>query len=301
LNSKVRASPPIWISPELEEEWAMEQAVEARSIMVEGQEAREYRNQCMGMFELVEGKVVNGRAVWQRRNDTNTFIYFNNCDFATWYIGSKACMEEGKDAGWVNVPSRALTPDQITLESGELMLTNKSSGDTLLTVNEGVWRVWDIVAKTWHGAPNLQVRALTAEEQQAEVQRQAEEHALAMVQAEEAKLLVVEGQQEGEYQHQQMGNYELVPAKVVNGRAVWQRQDDSTSFMYFCKSSAMWFIGSEDCMEVGADAGRLHVSSCALTPDRITEVWRVWDGVVNGAAGWHDAPKLRVVSICVQG
>ena len=41
-------------------------------------------------------------------------------------------------------------------------------------------------------------------------------------------------------------------------------------------------------MEAGTNAGWLCVDSTALTPDKITEGWKVWDGAKH-----VDAPKVR--------
>jgi hypothetical protein len=84
-----------------------------------------------------------------------------------------------------------------------------------------------------------------------------------------------------------MGVYELVEGKEVNGRGVWQMAGGQEHFMYY-GSNKEWIISDRASMEAGKAAGWLHVASIALTPDQITETWRVSDG----ASSWLDAPKV---------
>jgi hypothetical protein len=194
-----------------------------------------------------------------------------------WYISHKVNMEAGTNVGWVHVPSSALIPAQ----AAEL------------------WQVYDDGVKSgaegWHDAPKLRVRVMSAKQHQAELHRLEEEQIQAMAQAQEAKSIMVEGQEEGDYQHGRMGMYELVEGKGVNGRGVWQLQGNSDSFLYFSRSNVMeWVISNRREMEAGEAVGWTRVTSRALTPDRVTKLWRLYDGVKSGAKGWHDAPKLRV-------
>jgi hypothetical protein len=254
----------------LEEEQiqAMAQAQEAKSIMVQGQEKDDYQHGRMGMYELVEGKVVNGRGVWQLQGNIDSFLYFSRRNIMEWVISNRREMEAGEAVGWLRVTSRALTPDRVTK----------------------LWRVYDGVssAKGWHDAPKLRVRVMSAEQHQAELQRLEEEQIQAMAQAQEAKIVMVQGQEEGDHQHGRMGMYELVEGKVVNGRGVWQ--NSNARFLYFSRSSREWFISHKVNMEAGTSAGRIKVASAALIPAQATEQWRISDG-----SSWHGAPKLRVL------
>jgi hypothetical protein len=66
----------------------------------------------MGVYELMEGKEVNGRGVWQMAGGVEYFIYYSSSK--EWYIGGRASMEAGEAAGVMSVDSSALTPDQVT-------------------------------------------------------------------------------------------------------------------------------------------------------------------------------------------
>jgi hypothetical protein len=97
----------------------------------------------------------------------------------------------------------------------------------------------------------------------------------------------VEGQQQGDPQHDCMGVYELMEGKEVNGRGVWQMAGGQEDFMYY-SSNKKWYINARASMEAGKDAGWMSVASSALTPNQITETWQVSDG-----KAWVDAPKVR--------
>jgi hypothetical protein len=64
----------------------------------------------MGMYELMEGKEVNGRGVWQMAGGVEYFMYYAS----QWFISHREDMEAGKGTGWMSVASAALTPDQVT-------------------------------------------------------------------------------------------------------------------------------------------------------------------------------------------
>jgi hypothetical protein len=64
----------------------------------------------MGMYELMEGKEVNGRGVWQMAGGQECFMYYaSNKKWTICY--DRVAMEAGKDGGAMYV---ALTPDQVT-------------------------------------------------------------------------------------------------------------------------------------------------------------------------------------------
>ena len=89
----------------------------------------------MGLYELIEGKVVNGRGVWQYRGTStmNTsmssprrcqrFLYYVST--RKWRLSDREDMEEGKARGYLRVASSALTPDQVLADGAQ------------------VWRAWD--------------------------------------------------------------------------------------------------------------------------------------------------------------
>ena len=84
-----------------------------------------------------------------------------------------------------------------------------------------------------------------------------------------------------------MGVYELVEGKEVNGRGVWQMAGGQEYFMYY-SSDKEWYISHREAMEAGENAGWMGVASTALTPDQVTETWKVGDGTA-----FVDAPKVR--------
>jgi hypothetical protein len=81
--------------------------------------------------------------------------------------------------------------------------------------------------------------------------------------------------------------YELMEGKEVNGRGVWQAAGGQEHFMYY-DSNKQWMITGRGDMEAGKARGWMLVASAALTPDQVTETWRV-----NPVDTWVDAPKVR--------
>jgi hypothetical protein len=94
---------------EQESTLAQAQAQQARRLVVEGLE--DDIDSLMGVYELMEGKVVNRRAVWQMQGgDEETFLYFSFFD--EWIVSTREKMEAGSGAGFMDLVSTALTPDQ---------------------------------------------------------------------------------------------------------------------------------------------------------------------------------------------
>jgi hypothetical protein len=85
-----------------------------------------------------------------------------------------------------------------------------------------------------------------------------------------------------------MGVYKLMEGKEVNGRGVWQMAGGQEYFMYY-GSNKEWVIGNRECMEAGEAAGWMIVASAALTPDQVTETWKV----TPAGGTFVDAPKVR--------
>jgi hypothetical protein len=122
-----------------------------------------------------------------------------------------------------------------------------------------------------------------------------------MVQAQQAKSILLEGQQHGDPQHDMMGVYQLVEGKEVNGRGVWQMAGGQEYFMYYA-SSKEWFISDRADMEAGKDAGWMRAYSTALTPDQVTETWQAYADDASGSeessdsgsdGTWVAAPNVR--------
>jgi hypothetical protein len=88
---------------------ALKQAHKSCRLVVEG--LANDRNQVMGAYELMEGKVVSRRAVWQKQGGGEEwFLYFSS--ESNWWFSDRENMETGKSAGLMNMVSAALTPDQ---------------------------------------------------------------------------------------------------------------------------------------------------------------------------------------------
>jgi hypothetical protein len=70
----------------------------------------------MGVYKLMEGKVMNMRAVWQkqgglrRRHSKELFLYCSNK--SEWCVSTRENMEEGKNNGIMFLDTAVLTPDQ---------------------------------------------------------------------------------------------------------------------------------------------------------------------------------------------
>jgi hypothetical protein len=114
-----------------------------------------------------------------------------------------------------------------------------------------------------------------------------------MAAARQCTDILLEGLQQGDRTYILMGVYELMEGKEVNGRGVWQMavwqmaEGEEELFMYY-SSDKQWWISGRASMEAGKASGYMKVASAALTPDQITETWKVGDGT-----GWPDAPKVR--------
>jgi hypothetical protein len=108
----------------------------------------------MGMYELMEGKEVNGRGVWQMAGagGQERFMYYGS--YKEWIIGGRASMEAGKNAGWLRVASAALTPDQVT-EKWQVRSGRMSAGK----------------GNAWVDAPKVRARMYSAEEKRTAAER----------------------------------------------------------------------------------------------------------------------------------
>jgi hypothetical protein len=94
---------------EEEQAQALEQAQQSRRLVFEGLANDPYH--LMGVYQLMEGNVVNGRAVWQKQGgDEERFLY--NAHNREWLVNDRENMERGKAAGIMLLTSAALTPDQ---------------------------------------------------------------------------------------------------------------------------------------------------------------------------------------------
>jgi hypothetical protein len=181
---------------------------EAYAVVLEGQEEGEAKHLMMGVYERVEIREVGGRGVWQAVGGIGRFLYYHSSSeqyyylsagsSKQWMVSSRDNMEADKGNGFMRVKSTVATPDQITER----------------------WGVYDGTA--WVNAPNLRVRVCSSVEKHAAEQRVEQESTLAQAQAQQARRLVVRGLEDDI--DNLMDVYELMEGKVVNRRAVWQKQ-----------------------------------------------------------------------------
>jgi hypothetical protein len=95
---------------EQQQEQAMVQARQLRQLVVEGLANDPHR--LMGVYELMEGKMVSGRAVWQKQGGAEERFLYYSCT-NEWYISCRENMEKGVNTGGLCSCTAALTPDQV--------------------------------------------------------------------------------------------------------------------------------------------------------------------------------------------
>jgi hypothetical protein len=240
---------------------------ESYAVVLEGQEEGEMQHDRMGVYERIEGKEISGRGVWQAVGGIDCFLHYYISAGSMWMVSPRKSMEAGNGKSLMSVKSTALTPDQITEQ----------------------WRVYD--GTGWHNAPNLRVRVCSSVEKHAAELRMEQEQVQALEQAHQSRMLVLEGLVND--LHHCMGVYELIEGKVVNRRAVWQKQGGAKERFLYYGNSNKWYVGKGERMETGHSKGFIKLASTALTPDQ-TRPSNVWS--VNSAAGggWKDAPEVQV-------
>jgi hypothetical protein len=227
---------------------------ESYAVVLEGQEEGELRDEDMGVYERVEGKEMNGRGVWQAVGGLDYFLFYYSSK-KWWMVSSREGMEAGNGSCCMMFTnSTAATPDQITEQ----------------------WRVSD--GTDWQDAPKLRVRVCSSVEKHAAVQHVEQEQAQALEQAQQSRQLVFEGLAHD--RNNLMGVYQLMEGKVVNGRAVWQKQGGTTELFLYYSHNSRWFVSKRENMEKGKTAGCMLLTSAALTPDqaRPSEMCKVSDG-----------------------
>jgi hypothetical protein len=170
---------------------------ESYAVVLEGQEEGKVRHGMMGVYERVEDKEVNERGVWQALGSLVCFLYYDSSN-EKWMVSSRESTEAGNGSCGLFVNSTATTPDQINEQ----------------------WLVSDNTA--WVNAPKVRVRVCSSVEKHAAEQRVEQEQRQALGQAQQSCRLVVEGIADDF--NRLMGVYALAEGKVVNRRAVWQKQ-----------------------------------------------------------------------------
>jgi hypothetical protein len=143
----------------------------------------------------------------------------------------------------------------------------------------GQWRASAVAGQ--HDAPKLRVRVCSSVEKHAAEQRveQAwQEQAQALEQAQQSRQLVFEGLANDPYHL--MGVCQLMEGKVVNGRAVWQKQGGTQELCLYCSNNSMWHVSNRGNMVKGKNNGYIFLATAALTPDqaRPSDVCKAYDG-----------------------
>jgi hypothetical protein len=141
------------------------------------------------------------------------------------------------------------------------------------------WRVTKSTGAGMVNAPKLRVRVCSSVEKHAAEQRVEEKQAQALEQAQQSRQLVFEGLAND--WNQLMGAYQLMEGKVVNGRAVWQKQSGTQElFLYCSQNKSKWGVSTRVNMENGGNSWYVFLATAALTPDqaRPSEVCQVADG-----------------------
>jgi hypothetical protein len=232
---------------------------ESYAVVLEGLEEGETGHMAMGAYERVENKKVDGKGVWQAVGGFGRFLYYDSSR-KEWLVSSQDDMEAGDGDCYMYVQSTATTPDLITEQ----------------------WKVGDGTALV--NAPNLRVRVCSSVEKHAAEQRVEQEQVQALKQAQLSRRLVVEGLAND--RNQVMGAYELMEGKVVNRRAVWQKQGGGEERFLYYSGGSSWYFSNR----AGRLAGFMMLVSAVLTPDqtRASEVWQV------PQAQWVANPEVQV-------
>jgi hypothetical protein len=95
---------------EQEQARALEQAQRSRQLVFEGLATDQ--NYLMGVYQLMEGKVVNGRAVWQLVQGGTQELFLYCADNRIWCVSQREHMERGENRGRMLLDAAALTPDR---------------------------------------------------------------------------------------------------------------------------------------------------------------------------------------------
>jgi phage terminase Nu1 subunit (DNA packaging protein) len=127
-------------------------------------------------------------------------------------------------------------------------------------------------------------------EKHAAEQRAEQEQAQALDQAQQSRQLVFEGLAND--RNHLMGAYQLIEGKVINGRAVWQKQGGTTELFLYCAKNSKWYVSNREEMEKGKSTGYMFLATAALTPDqaRPSDVRKV-----DGGGKFVEAAEARFV------
>jgi hypothetical protein len=100
---------------EQEQVQALKQSQQLRRLVLEGLVNDPHRlmaaKQLEAVYELMKGKVMSRRAVWQMQGDGEEWFLYHRSD-KEWYVSNQENMEKGGCAGTMCLSTAALTPDQ---------------------------------------------------------------------------------------------------------------------------------------------------------------------------------------------
>jgi hypothetical protein len=225
----------------------------------------------MGVYTRINGKEMNGRAVWQAARGMERYLFYASDN--KWYLGtSKDDMEAGKPTGGLSITGTgANTPDLAT----------------------ATWWQMKDADGGWIDAPGVRVLKCSAAEYEAAMEKkQWARHRSQSMGTSEVNWLMLVGQQEDEPRHSLMGPYMRMDGKEVNGRGVWQAAEGKAQFLFYA-SNGQFFIGTSAVdMTVGKPAGHLSVACSSDTPDKAVGPWQL--GAGNNQ--WTDAPNVRAMA-----
>jgi hypothetical protein len=246
----------------------MAQAKQAGTIMIEGQQQGDPHHDKMGVYTLVEGKCVNGRGVWTKKEEDmeqQRYLYYTKSN--KWGVGDRISMEVGEARGWMKVASTALTPDKIT-ETWEVDISRLRP---------------PFHSHLWHDAPKVKTRELPA-------------LVVSGFPSSEAKSSWFSPKSESKLN----GRYLPMEGKLVNGHSVWHDEGGS-NFLYFAQRKTAppgsqfdhWWISDHEDMEVGAPRGfakvKVRFGGMPYNKHEECECWQIFE-----QGKWEDAQDATV-------
>eukprot|EP00935_MAST-01C_sp_MAST-1C-sp1_P002058 g2058.t1 len=213
---------------EEQEEAAAAAAPAPAVLLMEGQTEGETGHDCMGFYTLVEGKRINGRAVWRRDEagdeELALYLYYHRAAVASkneWWVADRESMEKGDNEGYMSLAVTIQRNVRMRRARGEFRAKRRGA----VTIQSMMRQRWALAAVRviMQRRAEEEAAAAAAAAEEARAQQEAEE-ARARQEAEAAAaaataataaapapaVLLMEGQTEGETGHDCMGFYTLV-------------------------------------------------------------------------------------------
>jgi hypothetical protein len=129
------------------------------------------------------------------------------------------------------------------------------------------------------------------EQQRADLHAEASLQALARIQAQQVRQLVVEGLEDDS--DKLMGVYKRMEGRVVSWRAVWQKQGGAEEWFLYYSSGNNWVFSTREHMEDGSDFCYMALGTAALTPNQ-TRPSDVWKACNAARTQMVDVPEVQV-------